>query len=92
MSSTRLDPDRTVSHDAKPYGTSFGAGRHVCIGRPIALPNVADDGAATQGSMVRMLHALYANGAVPDPDEPRATPESARQDFRQFPVVFTDLP
>lgn len=83
-------PARPVAERAKPYGASFGGGRHVCIGRPLALPSRAD-GASTWGSMVRMLAALYEAGIeVPDgADAP--TPINDRGDFDRYPVVFTAL-
>jgi cytochrome P450 len=85
-----MDPTRQPVDDVKPYGTSFGGGRHVCIGRTLALPSRAD-GDTTAGSMVRMLDALYAAGMRPDPDAEPPQPINDREDYDRYPVVFTEL-
>ncbi|PHV66176.1 cytochrome P450 [Williamsia muralis] len=52
--------------DASPFGLSFGAGPHVCIGRPMLLWE--QGGEEAQGSLTKMLRLLLANGVRPDPD------------------------
>jgi hypothetical protein len=67
-----FDPYRE-GQAVKPWGLTFGAGEHLCIGRPLvtgvsARTDGIDDG--TAGTLVVMLNALYESGMVLDPDNP----------------------
>ncbi|WP_156045944.1 MULTISPECIES: cytochrome P450 [Actinomycetes] len=61
------DPYRVpVDGEAQPFALSFGAGPHVCIGRPMLLWEQGDEEA--QGSLTKMLRKLLALRVHPDPD------------------------
>jgi cytochrome P450 len=86
-----MQPDREPARDGTPlFGLAFGAGRHVCIGRRLALPAGGSDG-DPEGIMLRMLQALYAAGAAPDPDDPPVVGANARGHFEHYPVTFDSL-
>lgn len=87
----RFDPWRAAPAAAPVYGLTFGAGVHVCLGRPQVLGGYADDGGRdqTQGMLLRVLQALFAVGIAPDPDaEPTVEPSIHRR-FGTYPVVLT---
>jgi cytochrome P450 len=86
-----IEPDREPARDGTPlFGLAFGAGRHVCIGRRLALPAGGSDG-DPEGIMLRMLQAFYTAGAAPDPDDPPVVGANARGHFERYPVTFDSL-
>lgn len=86
-----MQPDREpLRKGTAQFGLAFGAGRHVCIGRRLALPAGGSDGEA-QGIMLRMLEAFYAAGAAPDPAHPPVVGANARGHFERYPVTFDSL-
>lgn len=88
-----FDPHRDTGA-AKPWGLAFGGGEHMCIGRALVtgLSPRADGTGGTDGSMVRILRALYRAGATPDPDDPPTYSAATYQDFyARFPVVLEAL-
>lgn len=63
----RYDPHRTpLDPRVAPFGVAFGAGPHVCIGRPLLLWEQGDESA--QGIQTKLLRLLLANGVRRDPD------------------------
>lgn len=87
--SDRFDPDRTVASHVSPWGHTFGAGAHACIGRPLATgtPSRAD---GTTGTIVMIVSALYRAGAEMVPgDPPVASSTSQHEAFERFPIRFT---
>ena len=86
-----MQPDREPLRKGTPlFGLAFGAGRHVCIGRRLALPAGGSDGEA-EGIMLRMLEAFYTGGAAPDPADPPVVGANARGHFERYPVTFDSL-
>ncbi len=96
-----FDPLREVPAGVPRWGHAFGGGMHACIGTELAggVPE-ADDGVAVTdgaeqaheqvlGTVTLMLSALLAAGARPDPERPpRRDPDSSRDHFASYPVVF----
>ena len=76
---------------AKPWGLTFGAGEHLCIGRPLVLgvPGRSES-EGTFGTLVLILTALYRAGAVLDPDAPPEYVTASHHDaYATFPVILT---
>ena len=87
-----FDPEREVR--ARPdWGLAFGAGAHLCIGRPI-VTGVRGRGAdpAPHGTMASLAKALYAAGLELVADAP-ATKDAGTfyDEYASLPVRFTDL-
>lgn len=61
-----FDPRRDLGPHR--FATSFGAGRHLCIGRPLTVRDRETD--ASFGVQPRMLEWLFREGVELDPDEP----------------------
>lgn len=84
---------RRDTGELNPWGLGFGGGVHMCIGRPlvVGLPRTErSDG--TDGSMVRILRALYAAGMELDPADPPSYSEASHQDFyARFPLLLRGL-
>ncbi|MBN9098646.1 MULTISPECIES: cytochrome P450 [unclassified Pseudonocardia] len=78
----------------RPWGLTFGGGAHVCVGRPLVTGLAKRDGEApTEGTMMRILRALYAAGVQLDPANPPVPTESSSHDtFSSMPVVLTRRP
>lgn len=77
------------------HGLSFGAGAHLCSGRPLAigLPGTPEGQPTVVGVLPRLMHELFARGATPDPDDPprwRTDTEAGR--YETYPLVFTNWP
>lgn len=87
----RFDPYRTLSDGVRPWGLTFGSGEHVCVGRPLVTGLSKRDGQRpTQGTMVRILCALYAANVELDPDRPPVENESSSHDsYASMPIVLT---
>ena len=90
------DPLREVPADGPRWGHAFGGGMHACIGTELAggvpAPDAPSPDAAHDqvlGTVTLMLDALLAAGGRPDPDAaPQRDPNSARDHFSAYPVVF----
>lgn len=78
----------------RPWGLTFGGGPHVCVGRPLVTGLAKRDGAQpTEGTMLRILRALYAAGVELDPDDPPVeTASSSHDTFSRMTVVLTERP
>jgi cytochrome P450 len=84
-----FNPYRTVKDGALPYGLTFGAGRHVCLGRPLVLGADASAGAESRtGTLALLLQGLYSAGLEVDHANPPVRPQSAHDRYERFPVLF----
>jgi cytochrome P450 len=75
---SEFEPHRSerLGPRVKPYGVAFGAGRHLCLGRALAL---GDPRTERAGLLVPLLAALYQAGIRFDPDkDPRRAPDGKR--------------
>lgn len=87
-----FNPRRELEKGIPAEGLTFGGGRHVCIGRPLALGTYGGMKASdVDGILVRMLRSFYAAGVRPDPDRPVKKAESAHDRYDHLPVVLADL-
>lgn len=75
----------------RPWGLTFGGGAHVCVGRPLVTGLAKRDGEApTEGTMLRILRALYAANVRLDPADPPVEAASSSHDtYDRMPVVLT---
>ena len=93
-SGDRFDPHRTLPDGAAPWGLSFGAGAHACIGQELdgGLVDGEMSGGTTQriyGTVAVMAHAILAAGGRPDPASPPIfDPTSVRKHFSSYPILF----
>lgn len=94
----RFDPTREVPEGASPWGLSFGAGAHACIGQELdgGLLDGDVSGGTTQrlyGTVAVMAHAVIAAGGRPDPSHPSVLdPTSTRKHFSSYPILLGDTP
>jgi cytochrome P450 len=79
---------REINARVPRYGHSFGAGRHVCIGRVLAL---GDRKAGTKGTVVRILEALYRAGVERDLDTVATRLQSVSDKYEVFLVRLPRL-
>lgn len=88
----RFDLHRSVPKGTHHEGFTFGGGRHLCAGRPLALGTYGHrDDAEVDGMIVRILRSLFAAGVRTSPDRP-ATPVKGVEDrFESFPVELAAL-
>jgi cytochrome P450 len=81
-----------------PWGTAFGGGAHMCIGRRMvtggdwfAGSDRADRG--LNGALIIILLALYRAGIEPDPAQPPEHDTATYYDaYSRYPVILTRLP
>ncbi|GAA1936323.1 cytochrome P450 [Nocardioides hwasunensis] len=88
------DLERELPAGTQPWGLNFGNGVHMCIGRPLVtgLTNRADPTQSTDGTMVKILRALYAHGVERDPDQQaQANQNSVEDAYASVPVIFRKL-
>jgi cytochrome P450 len=88
-----FDPYRKTPEGVPPWGLSFGAGMHACIGQDLAAGVVSfDDEDAQQhlfGLVPVAVQTMFDNGCRPDPDQPPEMDASTtRPYFGRYPVVF----
>jgi len=87
------DPNRAVPDGIARWGLSFGAGAHACIGAELdggleIDPNRPSD-EHLFGTVAVMAHALLQEGGRQDPaDPPTLDPNSTRDHYSSYPVVF----
>ena len=84
----QFDLSRQISARVPRYGHSFGAGRHACIGRVLAL---GDRKAGTKGTVVRILEALYRAGVERDLDTVATRLQSVSDKYAVFLVRLPRL-
>lgn len=89
-----FDPNRAVPDGASPWGLSFGAGAHACIGQELDGGLVDGDmsGGTTQrlyGTVAVMAHAVLRAGGRPDPSAPPVLDTtSTRKHFSSYPILL----
>lgn len=89
----RFNPHRgtPATTGVRPWGLTFGGGAHVCVGRPLVTGLAKREGEApTEGTMLRILRALYAANVELDPDDPPVEAASSSHDmYDSMPIVLT---
>ncbi|NWJ72621.1 cytochrome P450 [Pseudonocardia sp. ICBG1122] len=88
-----FDPRRTLPSGVAPFGLSFGAGIHVCIGQDLAAGVVPRDGADPAGHLFGLLtgsvRAVLTAGARRDPGSPpQRDPHTQRPYWGSYPVLL----
>jgi cytochrome P450 len=91
-----FNPYRATPAGYQPWGLSFGAGPHICIGRTVAagLPEVSGDtGQHLSGLVPYMAQATARLGIEPDPERPAVRDDRTARWTRwsSYPVRFTRL-
>jgi cytochrome P450 len=84
----RFDPHRLVREGATRNGLAFGAGVHMCIGRPLVLPSQGSGSASTLGAIVQILLALYSAGMRVDQRDPPEYMQTHYPHFAKLPILF----
>jgi cytochrome P450 len=75
-----------------PYGLTFGAGIHVCIGRELTTGTLTGSEAGSVGVIVRLLQELLAAGMELDPaNPPGLIPGTAQRKHASFPILLTSV-
>ena len=90
----QFNPHRPFSRRPPPWGLTFGAGVHTCIGRALVtgLSHSYDDTDPTLGTILGVLTALYRAGAELDPaNAPKRNTDSYHDAFASLPIVFRRL-
>jgi cytochrome P450 len=87
----RFDAYREIGEGVSPWGLTFGAGEHQCIGRPL-VTGLTGPAETTSGTLTLILQALFAAGLEMEPgDPPRYVEDQHLDAFERFPVRFTGL-
>lgn len=91
----QFNPHREAPQGLQPWGLSFGAGIHMCIGRSLVtgMFNRTDDATGTEGTMVKIVRTLFEAGAELDPQDPpeRGHAVSYHDHYARFPVVLRNV-
>lgn len=86
-----FDPDRRVPDGVQPWGHTFGAGMHACIGMELDGGTVprGKDADHVLGTVPLMVRTLLRHGVRRDPDHPPVRETSlAREHFGSYPVLL----
>jgi cytochrome P450 len=89
-----FNPYRPLPDGVTPWGHSFGAGMHACIGMELdggldPAQTRDDPGDHLFGTVTTLAAAVLAGGARPDPDRPAMKdPDTSRPHFSAYPVIF----
>jgi cytochrome P450 len=83
-----FNPRRVVPDGMARYGLAFGAGAHMCIGRPLVLPSVSTAEEPLQGAIVQILLALYAACMEVDPKGRREYMPTYYPHVSKLPIRF----
>lgn len=92
--SEEYDLNRQPPKGTQPWGLNFGSGIHMCLGRPLVTgqANRADESLSTEGTMVKIIRAMYAAGVTFDPDNPPVRQRSSVHDtFESMPIILREL-
>lgn len=90
----RFNPHRPLPDGVPPWGHSFGAGTHACIGMELdggldPAQTRDDPGDHLFGTVTTLAAAVLAAGAGPDPSRPpQKDPDTSRPHFSSYPVIF----
>jgi cytochrome P450 len=88
-------PQRPVPARLRQWGMTFGNGDHTCLGRPLVTGLASrgpDLGRGVDGSMSRMIRALFAAEVQLDPDDPPTMVAETKHDaYARMPVLLTSL-
>jgi cytochrome P450 len=87
----RFNPRRQVEGSVRPYGLTFGIGRHLCIGLPL-VTTVSGKPAGEEGNdraMLKILRALLEAGVELDPDRPIKLKATAEEVHDSLPILLT---
>jgi cytochrome P450 len=93
-----FDPDRAIPAGIPPYGLSFAAGMHVCIGQDLAAGVVrrsgqSDPGAHLFGLISVAVRGLMAAEVSLDPEDlPQRDPTTERVYWARYPVLLRRHP
>ena len=83
---------RELSSKHAPFGMAFGAGAHLCIGKPLVTLGGADaPDYDVPRILPKVLAALLRAGVRRCDDEQPAEEETYRKMLRTYPVVFPEL-
>jgi cytochrome P450 len=90
---SEFNPRREVSPEVYPWGLSFGAGTHVCIGQEMAAGQPMDEDVAPEvhlyGAVPRLVYMLFEHGLTPHPERPPvAAGHTRRREWGEYPVAF----
>jgi cytochrome P450 len=91
---TEFNPYREIPVGVQPWGLTFGAGAHNCLGRSLVtgMFNKPDETTGTEGTIVKMLKVLYAHGLELDPnDPPKRTAVSYHDAYASMPIILRKL-
>jgi cytochrome P450 len=87
-----FDPHRKIRPGVMPFGLSFAAGMHMCIGQDLAAgvlsrPTGADR--ALYGLVAQAARAVFAHGVRRDPDDPPVRDTTTTREYwARYPVLF----
>ena len=86
-----FNPFREIKDGVPRWGFSFGHGRHLCIGRPLALGRFSEVAEPEfEGSTVSVLRALVACGVSSVPGRPPVyRDDTFKAAFKTFPATLT---
>ncbi len=87
----RFDPDRVTPSGVQPWGHTFGAGMHACIGMELDGGTVpkGPDSEHVLGTVPLMVRALLREGVLHDPAAPPVKElGSSRDHFSSYPVLI----
>ncbi|MEV5560720.1 cytochrome P450 [Nonomuraea wenchangensis] len=88
-----FDPHRTLPPNVAPFGLSFAAGMHVCIGQDLAAGVVPRSGTDLDdhlfGLVTAVVRRMFAARVRRDPDDPpRRDANTQRPYWGSYPVLF----
>ena len=90
-----FNPDRIAPSGQNVYGLSFGLGMHSCIGRNLAAGVVPKEGTDPNnhhyGTVALIMHKLFENNALPDPENPPKMDEKTkRPNWGYYPIILNN--
>jgi cytochrome P450 len=89
-----FNPNRTTVGRAPLYGLSFGAGPHVCIGKPLVTSTKAissGERGEIQRTVVRVLRRLLSHGIRSDPERAPVRAPTEQDRYESFPMILAGL-
>lgn len=89
-----FNPYRKTPAGMQPWGMTFGAGVHMCLGRSLVtgVYNKPKDSGGTEGTMVKILKIFYGKGLELDPQNPPKRVSISRHDaYESVPIILRNL-